>query len=101
MTESKLFVFDTAKETNISCLTPYSALLYVIRKLLVISGKIFDVSKHASSSFKPIKLELDDHSMIVRHKENLSTKRMNKVIDIIISQFHDAKLVNVGELIKK
>ena len=61
-----------------------------MEELPVILSKLFDVPKHGSSSFKPIKLERGGHLIIVKHKENSSSKRMNEVIDSSISEFDDA-----------
>ena len=70
-------------------------------ELPVIPGKLFYIPKNGSSSFKPIKLKRDDHLMIVKHKETATARRIKTIIDIIIRELKDDKLVNVGELMKK
>ena len=40
----------------------------------MIPGKLFDIPKNGSSSFKQIKLERDDHLMIVKHEETTTAE---------------------------
>ena len=101
MKESKLFVFDLAKETNFSCLDPYSLLLYLTGSLPAVPGTLNNAGNLGWLSYRPPNMERDDHLVIVKSNEQYPEEHLKVMIETIASDLNEDEFIKIGFLMKK
>ena len=101
MKESSIFVFDLSKESNLVPLDPYSLLLYIAGLLPAIPGILIPCGDYGYASFRPAKLERDDHLILIKLTNKLDPQNLEHVIDAFCDDLGTDVFIKVGKMMKK
>lgn len=102
MKESSIFVFDLSKEINLIPFRPLLALMYITGSLPVVPGCYIKCGgDYGHLSYKPRRLERDDHLIIVKLQNSFNKKHTKLLIDAFVEDLSDDTLIKIGKMIKK
>ena len=101
MTESSIFVFDLSKETNLICMDAYCLLLYITGLLPLIPGKLLETTPLGKLSYRPAKLQRDDHLVIVKIENPFTANQLKLLIQTIPDYISDAKLIIIAQIMQQ
>ena len=96
-------MFDLSKECNIVALDAYYVLLYIVGLLPVVPGVVTHCGDLGKLSFRPAKLERDDHLVIVKLPfKGFDYSQLNNIIIKTLSkELRDQDFVKIAQMMKK
>ena len=102
MKESSIFVFDLSKEINLIPLRPLFCLMYVTGSLPVIPGCYIKCGRdYGQLSYKPTRLERDDHLIIVKLPNSFDEKYTKLFINAFMEDLTDDIVIKIGKMMKQ